>query len=68
MAVILDIDLPEGCGSCPLNDDDWSCIVTGKPIAEYGAPMDCPLYDIPEYGKEILKAVMDERTKGLTIK
>jgi hypothetical protein len=46
MAVILDIPMPGGCGKCPLNDDNWGCIVTGKPVQEDSRPETCPLYDL----------------------
>lgn len=64
MAVLLDIPMPDGCRNCPLNDDDWACVVTGKPIAEYGSPADCPIYGMQKYGE----TVMDNGTKNLTIK
>jgi hypothetical protein len=44
MAVILNIDMPESCGKCVLNEDDWGCIVTGKPIDKGPVrPEWCPL-------------------------
>lgn len=46
MAVILDIPMPGGCGKCPLNDDNWGCIVTGKPVQEDCRPETCPLHEI----------------------
>ena len=52
MAVILDIPMPDGCGKCPLNDDDWGCIITGKPVKEDGRPEDCPLHGVMEKAAE----------------
>ena len=44
MAVILDIEMPECCGKCVLNEDDWGCIVTGKPVQEGTVrPEWCPI-------------------------
>jgi hypothetical protein len=48
MAVILDIPMPGGCGKCPLNEDDWGCIITGKPVQEDSRPETCPLHNLIE--------------------
>lgn len=46
MAVILDIPMPGGCRVCPLNEDDWGCIITGLPVMADTRPESCPLYDV----------------------
>ena len=46
MAVILDIPMPGGCGRCPLNEDDWGCIITGKPVEADSRPETCPLQEV----------------------
>ena len=53
MAVILDIPMPGGCGSCPLNDDNWGCIITGKPVQDDSRPETCPLMDIDPIEEKI---------------
>ena len=57
MAVILDIPMPGGCGRCPLNEDDWGCIITGKPVKEDSRPEDCPLHEVSKT-EEMAKGLM----------
>lgn len=46
MAVILDIPMPGGCGKCPLNDDEWGCVITGKPVEADSRPETCRLKEV----------------------
>jgi hypothetical protein len=70
MAVILDIDMPESCAECPLNDDEWACIITGKQV-ESGPrrPAWCPillgdLFRIEPEAEKDLRVLMEEAKRG----
>ena len=79
MAVILDIDMPENCGRCVLNEDDWGCIVTGKPVDKGPVrPKWCPLLggdifrndenfpekDMPDLLKDLEKRMLKETERA----